>query len=285
MLEPAILNYSLGSPEHLATIVNATDTQGLINAIVGLLRSSNHKHVEQTCHVIRDLTVTDPNLDLVAAFREAYHKSAIVPELERLVLAGGYFIRKSAIYTLGKTVCTDSLPGLGRAFHLLLESDPLVLPDLFFEMGWLKGTLANQKSSASADAGTGGEPCTTEDGEERPLIDAMTSSSWYATRWAEVHILETLRDSASLNQIERLRGDGHVLVSKEAEYVYRRFLYLQRSPQLSKPERKQQRKEVEHYKPSASFDVMRLQFVRHLESCQQDSYSVEDLDRFIRTMG
>jgi hypothetical protein len=284
MLQSAILHYDFG-PEGLATILSATDTQGLIDVMLDLLRSSDHKHVERTCRVIRDLVVKDPNHDLGAAFREAFHASAIVPELERLVLEGGYFIRKSAINTLGKTVCTDSLPALGRAFHLLLERDPLVLPDLHFEMRWLEGTLEYLKRSASVDAETAGESCATQDHDDSPLIDAMAASTLYSTRWAAIHILEGLHKFASLRQIERLRSDGHELVSKEAEYVYRRFLLLQRSSQLSKPERKKQYKEVKQYVPAASFFDMQLQFVRHLGTCHQADYSVEDLGRFIAERG
>jgi hypothetical protein len=241
--------------------------------------------VEQTCRFIRDLVLIAPKHGIGSAFREAFRTSAIVPELERIVLAGGYFIRGSAIYTLGKTGCTGSLPTLGRAFHLLLEHDPLVLPELILEMGWLEGILVYEKSSALVDAMTASESCATRGRDGCPLIDAMTASAFYTTRWAAIHILGEWGQSASLNQIERLRSDEHVLVSKEAEYVYRRFLFEERSSRLSKPERKQQRKEVELYKPHASFFAMRLQFVRHLVTCHQAAYSIEDLDRFIAACG
>jgi hypothetical protein len=285
MLQTTILHYSGGCAEDLATILNAADTQGLIDTVVGLLRSSNLDYVQQTCVFIRDSVLIAPEHGLGSEFREAFHTSAIVPELERLVLASGYFLRNSVIHTLGKTGCIGSLPTLGRAFHHLLEHDPLVLPELLLEIGWLEGILAREQSSTLVDAMTTSESRATQARDACPLIDAMTASACYTTRWAATHVLGRWRQYASLNQIERLRGDGHVLVRTEAEYVYRRFLFAQRSSRLSKPERKRQLKEIEHDKPPVSFFDMRLQFQRHLLTHHQISYSIEDLDRFITAWG
>jgi hypothetical protein len=120
-------------------------------------------------------------------------------------------------------------------------------------MRWLERILAYEKSLALVDAMTASESCATRGRDGCPLIDAMTASAFYISRWAAIHLLGEWGQCASLNQIERLRSDGHVLVRKEAEYAYRRFLFEQRSSRLSKPERKQLCKEVEHYKPHASF--------------------------------
>jgi hypothetical protein len=169
MIQEAILNYIdyLEDPAYFASLLGASETHDLIDALINLLRSGDHERVGSTCLFIRDLILIAPKHNLGIPFRDAYSASPLVPELERLVLADNHFIRRHAIYTLGKTGSTGSVPALHHAFHVLWESDPLLLPSLVTEIWGL------------------------EDRKSWSLIDTMITNRRYITRWAALGTVTT----------------------------------------------------------------------------------------------
>jgi hypothetical protein len=125
MIEVAIANYigHLGNAAYMASVVAKTDDQGLVDVLVKLIGSDDHEQVGQACLFIQDLILVAPKHSVGLSFRDGFHTSALIAELERAVLVDNYFIRNQAIYTLAKTGSTRSIPAQYRAFDVLLERD------------------------------------------------------------------------------------------------------------------------------------------------------------------
>lgn len=265
MIQDAILNYidHLEDEAYFTALLGANETHELIQILVDLLRSEDAERVSFTCLFIRDLLCIAPRYQLGLAFRAAFFISALVLELERLVLAKHYSIRHEAIYTLGKTGSTRSIPALHRAFKLFRASDPLLLPRLISEIWWLE---SDQRSWE--------------------LIDVMLASPLYLTRWAVLGILTTWSGEGAIRAIQQqcyaaLRFDEYPLIRAEATYEYQQFLFEQRLPALTKTEKRKQRKEIDRYKPALSFADVEVKFGNYMFTNNLATYSLDELDQFI----
>jgi hypothetical protein len=268
MIQNAILNYidHLEDTTYLASVLARSDSQSLIDGIVGLLHDPDHDLVGRACLFIRDLILVAPQHGIGLAFRDSFDASPIVSALEQLVLAPNHFIRQHTIYTLGKIGSTTSLPKLYLAFQMLCERDPILLPRLVGEILWL------------------------EKPKNWRLIERMTASQQYTTRWAALSTLESFAhdiiEDTELVEVKRqcfaqLRGDSHQLVQNEAEYVYQHLVFEQRLSQLTKAERRQQRKELERHRAAVTFSDIEIRYNNQLYTHHIIDYSTADLEQFI----
>lgn len=180
MIKTQILRYinHINDIDYLATIVNLTSAEALWEIIAQLLRSEDYETFDLTCLFIRDLVLfssRDPDCE---EFVKDYPQSCVVKTLEQLLFCANHFTRHQLIYTLGKTCSYDSLDVLNQAFIELRDTDPLLLPRLIGEMGWL--------------------------GAENfwELIESMMMSQVYVTRWAVVDILDEVSGEAPREQNE-----------------------------------------------------------------------------------
>lgn len=264
MIQEAVLNYidHLEDPAYFASLLGASETRDLIDVLLDLLRSGDHKQVGSTCLFIRDLILIAPKHNLGIPFRDAFFRSPLVPALEHLVLADNHLIRRHAIYTLGKTGSTGSVGALHHAFDVLRENDPLILPCLIGEIWWL------------------------EERKSWSLIDTMMTSQRYTTRWAALGTLTSWSGDGELQDIKQrcyasLRVDEHPLIRAEAEYENQQLMFEQRLLELTRTEKKKQRREIERYKPVVSFADIEVWFGNYLHANHLNNYVIDDLDRFI----
>ena len=267
MIEAAIADYidHLGDPGYFATVISSTGEQGLIDALARIIRSDDDERVNQACLFIRDLILIAPKHGVGLAFRDRYYASPIIDELERALIADNHFIRKHAIYTLGKTGSTRSITEMYRAFDLLSERDPVILPRLVGEIWWLE-----------------------QDKKNWSMIDRMTGGTHYTTRWASLQAIAPYSRFEGLQEvmlrcIECLRADDEPLVRAEAEYRYREIALAGVSPELSKAEYKRRRRELDRSRPEVCFQDIELWFVHFLIAHHMVSYSLGDLEQFMAT--
>lgn len=267
MLETKILKYfnHLGDSEYMAAVVTST---GAVDTLIKLLKSNDEETVSYACLFITDFVLICSRNNTCKEFWESKLESAIIPELEHLVLADHHFIRRQVIYTLGKICSYNSVPVLLHAFYELRDKDPLLLPRLIGELFWL-----------GVDNGW-------------DLIDSMTASNQYTTRWAVLQSLtEFIYDSQNEDQTflmrykfcDRLRQDSHPLVLAEAEYEYQ-FLELNRhkfKENLSKLEYKKKRKELKKLESSLPFFRIYGQFGKYMYDRKLHTYSIEELESFV----
>ncbi len=267
MLETKILQYLdySGDSEYIALIVTAPDA---VDTLIKLLKSNNHEIVGYTCFFIRDFVLSISESDTCKQLWETKLESAIIPELEYLVLADNHFIRKHIIYTLGKICSYNSVPVLLHAFSELRDRDPILLPRLVGELFWLG--VKNRHA----------------------LIESMTASNQYITRWSVVEALnQFIYDSKSEDETflmrykfcDLLRWDSNSLVQAEAEYEYQ-YLELNRRKHktfMSKLEYKTQNKELNKIKPFLLFSGVENHFYKYMYEQNLHWYSIQELEDFI----
>jgi hypothetical protein len=265
-----ILQYldHLQDVDYLAAIVTSISPLELCNTINSLLQSDDDDTVGLTCLFITDLVLFGNRHSDCKEFINNYPQSTIVQTLEQIVFSTNHFIRKQAIYTLGKTCSYDSVDILNQAFIQFRDTDPLILRRLIGEMGWL--------------------------GAENfwELLDSMTNSQVDVTRWAVIDVLhEFIGDDARVQDelfqykwkcVEQLRQDSNFYVHSEAEYEYQLLKFRSETHEQSKVERKKKRKELEHpYKPKLCFAYVSNRFLYDLHTKGLKEYSIRELEAFI----
>ena len=268
-IEASVLHYLdyLQDVDYLAAIVNSASAAKLCNIINELLQSGDIETVDSTCLFIRDLVLYGSRHPDSERFVQDYPKSSIVTTLEQLLFSPNHFIRRQAVYTLGKTCSYGSIEALNQAFSALRDTDPILLPRVIGEMGWL--------------------------GAENfwALLDSMMSSPVYLTRWAVIAVLhEFVGDDAQVQDelfqsklrcVEQLRQDSNVLIQAEAEYEYQLLKFRSELCNLPKTDRKKKRKALEkQYKPAFCFDYISSLFTNYLYKEALTQYSVGELEAF-----
>ncbi len=192
---------------------------------------------------------------------------AIIPQLENLLFVDNHFIRRYVIYRLGKICSYNSIPIMLNLFYEVRDKDPILLPLLIGELFWL-----------GVDNGL-------------QIVESMTASSSYTTRWSVMEtfgrfIYSSHEDEAFLMRYkfcQQLRYDIHLLVRTEAEYEYQ-FLELNRQKyqDMSKSDYKKQRKVLKkQLKPYLYFSNVAIQFSNHLYAQNLHTYSIKELENFI----
>lgn len=270
MIATSILKYLsyIEDTEYLTAIVTSTSLEELYNIICGLLRADDFETFDLTCLFIRDMVLIGNRVPACKEFVESYPESAIVETLERLLLSDNHFIRRQTIYTLGKTCSYSSVEALSQAFNILRDVDPILLPRLIGEMGWL--------------------------GAENfwELIEDMMTSQVYLTRWAVIEALSQFGDDAQAQDemfqskyqcFDRLRQDSNLLVRAEAEYEYQLLLIRRETHKLPEAERKKKRQELGRHQP-VYFSTIESVFENYLYTNDLHQYSVDELEAFIEGM-
>ncbi len=273
IIESKILHYLnyLQDVNYLAEIVNSVSDTELCNIINELLQSEDDEIIGSTCLFIRDLLVLGSRPHNREKFVKGYPESLIVKNLEQLLFSPNHFTRKQVVYTLGKACSYNSTGVLNQAFNTFRDTDPILLPRLIGEMGW----LGAQNFWA--------------------LLDSMMSSQVYMTRWAVVDVLsEFIGDDAKVQDklflsklrcVEQLRQDSNILIQSEVEYEYQLLKFRSLAYDLPKAERKKKRKDLERqYKPAFSYTCISSAFTNHLYTKGLTQYSVAELEAFILDM-
>lgn len=263
----SILQYldHLQDADYFPQIINSISAVNLLKIINDLLKSGDDETVRLTCIFIRDLVLLSPPHPDCENFGQDYLESSIITTLEELIFSPNHFTRSQVIYTLGKTGSSKSIPALNQAFSKFLNTDPILLPRIVFEMGWL-----------------GAE-------NFRSLVEPITNSPIYMTRWAIIPMLpgffgDDLQDGR-LACLEQLRRDSNRLIQEEAEYEYQLFEFRSNMHNLPKTDRRKQRKALEQqYKPAFCFDYMSMRFGNYLHTEGMTEYSISDLEIFISNM-
>jgi hypothetical protein len=230
----------------VAMAINADSFLEFCAVINELLQSTDTETVSSTCSLIRDLMLYSNQYLKGETLSQKYETSSILKTIEQLLFSQNYWIRKAAVYTLGKTCSYGSIPVLNEAFRTFRDSDPLLLPRLMGELGWL--------------------------GTENfwGLLDAMMESPCFVTRWAVIELLPQFIE------------DADTLVKAEAEYQYQLLKFRGEMHNFSKSEHKKMRKDLDRkYTPALSFSCVSNRFEYYLNKNSLTQYFVGELENFI----
>jgi hypothetical protein len=269
----SILQYldHLQDIDYLAHIINTVSGERLCQIIDELLRSDDNQTVRFTGVFIRDLVLLGTQHPDCNKFVKDYLEPSTVITLQCLLSAPNHFARLEAAYTLGKICSYSSIKHLDQAFTKFRDTDPILLPRLVFEMSWLG---ANNFWA---------------------LIDSMSNSPIYPTRWAIIAVFESCCSEdvraqdelfqGKLKYLEKLRGDSNHLIQAESEYEHRLLTFRSEMHNLSKADRKKQQKTLDQqYKPAFCFDQISMMFSNHLYTKGITEYSISELEMFISNM-
>jgi|GEM_PF-2390512 len=169
----------------------------------------------------------------------------------------------SGHYTIGELCNRENIPTLVEAFESFKTTDPLSIPGLFFELGWL-----------------GSE-------ELQDLITEMTNHPNYLFRWATLQFFDSSKyqiDSEGHNfvkeQLAILQNDENKLVRAEANHLYARILLSEKQPNMVKAEFKAEVKSIKKIEPEITFVSITTGFHNYLSVAMKSNYTVEELDLF-----
>lgn len=254
--------------EYVDSILKSMELEAVFDAIVAMLRSGQGKHINDAHLFIRDVILLIHTKE-TEVFKEEFYTSKIVEALNENVFANQHFVRSSAIYTIGKVWLKSSIDTLLRAFDHYLISDPVLLPELLFEIGWLG------------------------DRQNWDRIERMVRSDSYLTRWAALHDYSGLSGFIRLPQtqeeiqhserqkyyLEILKQDNHPLIRADAEYKLRAFDYHQMIFS-NKADQRKARKILDASAPVFDFDDISRDFFR-LRFPNDQEYTVSELEDFV----
>jgi hypothetical protein len=189
------------------------------------------------------------------AFRDAVLASPLVPALLALCDRDGSLNRRlNAVYTLAKIGATNALPGLEAVLRRRRDIDPLLLPRLLMEIGWLGG---DRDRSAQY----------------------VAQSTGYLSRWSLLGNSAMDTDPRILVDLAR---DPHPLIRADAEH---RLAYL-RLPEetrgMTGGDRKRAYRRHHADAPVLTFAFLELRFYHAMT---WEEYTVAQLDAFVRTQG
>jgi len=248
---------------YVSSIFAVVDAPAVIETLKVILGSGDKTSTLTALTFIRDVrlggcVVTE---DIRAEF------STLLPELfpafRGCVFSENYFIRSQGIYTIGKLCNRENIPTLVEAFESFKTTDPLSIPGLFFELGWL-----------------GSE-------ELQDLITEMTNHPNYLFRWATLQFFDSSKyqiDSEGHNfvkeQLAILQNDENKLVRAEANHLYARILLSEKQPNMVKAEFKAEVKSIKKIEPEITFVSITTGFHNYLSVAMKSNYTVEELDLF-----
>ena len=228
-LRQRILDYNFET-EELNEVGEMTSVEELFAVLNQLLRSDDPDQVSITLGFIRDFMIMNrsPEREEIS---DRYPESSIVQTIEQLLFCPNHATRLNAIYTLGKTCSYSSVNVMTQAFHHFRDRDPILLPRLLGELGWLGG-------ESFADC-----------------VMSMAESPLYITRWASIPMLSQFGDfhndtmyQRKLERFQQFRHDENSLIRQEAEYAYQEQIASRDFWTQDKDLRQKQRKIVRQKK-------------------------------------
>jgi hypothetical protein len=136
-LRQRILDYNFET-EELNEVGEMTSAAELFAVLNQLLQSDAPDQVSITLGFIRDFMILSrsPEREEIS---DRYPESSVVQTIEQLLFCPNQITRLNAVCTLGKTCSYGSVNVMTQAFHHFRDRDPILLPRLLGELGWLGG--------------------------------------------------------------------------------------------------------------------------------------------------
>ena len=109
----------------------------LVDAAVHLVRSLETEQFDDAVLFIRDVSSGLFRQEITLAFRSQIPGSGLFDALDRCLRAPAFHLRSQAVYTFGKLSYPDNADRLIRVLKERRDTDPLLTPQLLFEIRWL----------------------------------------------------------------------------------------------------------------------------------------------------
>lgn len=267
-LREKILKYPCHqSKEYIESVITSEPLDVVYQEIADILLRGETQEAHDICWFLQD-TIISTRGHIADYFRDGVYVSPVVVALESLVLnSSSHSLRCSTTFTLGKIWSKNSLPTLKTAFYKFLESDPLLIRKMLFEIGWLMEFEAESKFWF--------------------MYVADATSNWsYLTRWAALGHLDSGPndpDGPDRPFLELLAEDSVAGIREQA-----RFMIAQGniSEQLygegrSDSEREALKKSLGIVGPPIVFDDVEIRFNNFQHQRDREDYHVMELAKFV----
>jgi hypothetical protein len=261
--------------EDAAWVESLVGQYGLVQVLqscIDVLTEQNPSDVHQVTTLLLDIGRTGVMMkdDFVAEVR-ALMPAGVLPGLRSLLRAPDLSVRMGAIGTIGRLSFAAEAEALRHAFPSYLDRDPLCLPRLLRELGWL--------------------------GDHRGVdarVKRMIGHKHYLFRWSALEYLDSMslpsqpaerelrRRSAWLRTLSRdpappvAAEASHQLAELEFEIAGRQAAWR------PKAEWRNKRRALEKARPPMTFSLVEIRFLNNMARRKQADYTIEELDTFVR---
>jgi len=265
MLRNVIENYinHIQEFDSLNKFLETISVADLLFTLSEMLKSKDKEQISSANLFIRDMVNFSRYIHKnFQNFREQLLSSELTGLLYSNIFAPMFSVRDSTVYTLGKIGDVNSIPVLENAFTYFLDTDPLLLSRVFFELSWLGGYKPEWS----------GRP------DLWSLVDQMVNSPNKMTRWAILSISDF--DSSSVfrykdnpaffllqtHYLNLLIADDFNLLKEEAVFRLQEINLERNVNNLNKKERNRARKTLLSNAPAVTFDMVELRFISYIMS-------------------
>jgi hypothetical protein len=224
--------------EHARAVFARAGELAVVAILADMVRSRDREDAWRAMLFARDVI----NYRMSAAFEAALPGSRLLASLGELLAAPDWRVRGWAIYTLGKMGPRENAALLERALPRALARDPLLVPDLLFELSWLASVREQERGRAA--------------------FWIAAASPLYLARWASLeaasHVHPEPPDDWPRPLGTALADDPHPLVRAEARAL------------------------LAGTEPTLPFSELALRFSNYLEVRRRRDYRVAEMDAFAR---
>lgn len=249
-IKDKICNYldHIQDNEYIQGIFQEADAKTIIAIVISIVNEENYDTAHEVLSFLRDAAINWPPKpeEITNDVRKYIGESPnLINCLADKITSENYWIRSSAVYTIGKLSFEQHAKYLLDVFPIYLEKDPLLLPKLTFEINWLK-------------------PETLES-----LVDKIIASHNYLIRWSVLECLEFYTNPSKklfLKWYKILEKDENPYIAEEAKY---------KIAELEKLKTKE---------PSITFENISLRFNNYLYQNKKSTYSINEFDDFVQNL-
>ena len=237
--------------------------QAIEHAVLNALSQTAVQPLSEILGFVRYLVTLAPAAGCHDAARRRMCEEPVLTRLCELIDDSAFYNRYNAINTLGKIGAQTRLPELRQLFEQSVDSDPLLLGGLVFEIRWLESTT----------------PPT-----DRYARRCLASPS-PLTRWAGLDVLDRLahypEDSLWLAKqalAQTVQNDPDRRVAQGAQFMLAEMEHVESlESTASRAEKRRQRKALEKTRPPA-FRTATHRFTQMLWTSEFPDYTVAQLE-------
>lgn len=219
-----------------------------------ILESMRSEEIHSCLILIRDLSIkgaVNSSHEEVDEFRELISKSDIFSKLNNLLYQHNLFVRKDVIYTIGKIYFKQNANMLAEAYKFYRKTDPLIIPDILFELSWLTNR------------------------DIWSFIDELIKDNHFLFRWSAVDLLHKYnkndnKSNKFIDSLVLLSNDDNIYVSNEAKELLKRSCMTK---QIS---------EFDEENLSITFLRLVIDFCNYQKTEKIRKYSIEDIEDYIK---
>ncbi len=139
-IEDLVLEYSryrIDDHAHIEQIFSTFERERVFRVLGAMISGRNREKSSDAALFVQDCG-SSIRKNEHHRFHKALFSSDAVRSLEDKLRSRDCFARANAFNVLGKIGCRRSLPLMIAAYHRHLQSDPLNVPNRYFEISWLQ---------------------------------------------------------------------------------------------------------------------------------------------------